>query len=506
MKMKKQYEVGTAAQYISRTAAVKKLQISLKDFQRLCILKGIYPRDPAHKKKANKGSTSNKFREYKTYMKKLVRATSKKEEGKAESLREHKPQFELDHLVKERYPTFASALRDLDDCLNLLFAFAMLPKSKSVKTTVIDDCRRLTAEFLHYVIQSQTLSKSFITIKGTYFQASIMGETVTWIVGHQRSVGKLQDVDLSTMANFVDFYTTLLSFVNFRLYKSIGLIYPPQLVRGKGKTTDEDEDAVYSLAHELVTSSDVQSNDVFSEIDGDEKLQESLKIRSLFKGLKFFLNREVPTENLALIIRNCGGIVSWEHCPNAKYDINYEGITHHVIDRPINEFSLNRSYIQPQWVVDSLNKRQLQPVNLYAPGTRCPDHLSPFVKDERIVANLSAREKVETLGIDPESIDKKRDSVAKPKPIAPAQKKSTLQKIKKQKEVKVTEGQVFQENQQRMLEASGQTKKLRELMIPKKHKTVYKKMQFGIKRQAKEANTLQAKRKRIDAAKAAAEE
>jgi len=31
------------------------------------------------------------------------------------------------------------------------------------------------------------------------------------------------------MANFVDFYTCMLAFVNFRLFKSIGLFYPPQL-------------------------------------------------------------------------------------------------------------------------------------------------------------------------------------------------------------------------------------------------------------------------------------
>ena len=169
-------------------------------------------------------------------MKKLVRAKNKREKNKATTLQVNKPQFKMDHLVRERYPTFSLALRDLDDCLNLLFAFSLLPKSKTVKSTVIDDCRRLTAEFLHYVIQAQCLTKVFVSIKGTYFQAQIMGEKVTWIMGHQRSVGRVQDVDFATLANFVDFYTTALSFINFRLYKSIGLLYPPKLARTKSNT------------------------------------------------------------------------------------------------------------------------------------------------------------------------------------------------------------------------------------------------------------------------------
>lgn len=55
-----QYEAGEGAQYVSRKAAMRMLQLSLKNFRKLCILKGIYPREPRNRKRAQKGASGIK--------------------------------------------------------------------------------------------------------------------------------------------------------------------------------------------------------------------------------------------------------------------------------------------------------------------------------------------------------------------------------------------------------------------------------------------------------------
>merc|ERR1711970_492839 len=117
------HESGAATQFISRRRARKKLQLSLADFRRLCILKGIYPHEPKNKKKVNKGSTAprtfyfkkdidflahepliHKFRQHKSIIKKLKRATGRKDFEKAEKVRNTMENYTVDHIVLERYP------------------------------------------------------------------------------------------------------------------------------------------------------------------------------------------------------------------------------------------------------------------------------------------------------------------------------------------------------------------------------------------------------------------
>ena len=264
--IKKKGQAGQAKNFITRTQAVRKLQLSLPDFRKLCIWKGIYPREPRDKRKVIKSATASttfyytkdiqyllhepllqKFREQKVLEKKISRALGRGDVSDAKRFERNaarpektgKPRYTLDHVIRERYPTFVDAVRDLDDCLSMLFLFANLPSTSTVPAKMIARCERLCLEFQHYLIVSRSLRKSFLSIKGIYYQASIHGEDVTWVVPYKFNQRVVGDVDFRIMGTFVEFYMTLLGFVNFRLYTSVGLKYPPKFDQSKDEQAAE---------------------------------------------------------------------------------------------------------------------------------------------------------------------------------------------------------------------------------------------------------------------------
>ncbi|XP_068629461.1 pescadillo homolog [Battus philenor] len=424
-KKKKKYSTGEGAQFMTRKAALKKLQLTLKDFRRICILKGIYPREPRNRKRAQKGAGGIKtlyhtkdikfllhepiiwkLRDLKVYQQKIRRARASKEYGQMKKYFRDYPSINIDHIVKERYPTFVDALRDLDDCLTLCFLFSTFPSLKRVPRTQSLLCRRLTVEFMHAVIAAKALRKVFISVKGYYYQAELDGQTITWIVPHHFSFQpqSKDEVDFKIMSTFVEFYTMMLGFVNFKLFHSLNLVYPPQLTAGFSPDTEKDLVDERAYVSERIAALNISvakvagANDVeelpeidlFQSEDGDpQKLEEAKqeaekikKLKTMFKGLKFFINREVPREPLVFIIRCFGGEVSWDkdHFVGATFDESDESIAYQIVDRPSMEKQyLSRYYVQPQWVFDSVNARTLLPINKYLMGAVLPPHLSPFV-------------------------------------------------------------------------------------------------------------------------------
>lgn len=465
--------VGPSTDFVTRSAALKRLQVSLKDFRRLCILKGIYPRVPP---KAPKGSDKvyydikdlsylshepllAKFRDFKSFMKKIRKAAGRKEFSEARRRDELKPVMNLDHLVKERYPRFIDALRDMDDALCMLHLFAAMPSQGQIVAQKTLACAELCRHWQYYVAKSKCLHKVFASVKGFYYQAEIMGERITWLVPHQFAQSVPKEVDLRVMMTFLDFYEVFVRFSLYKLYHMQGLRYPPVADKalldsgccllaikaspleaegtvaemnvaeepetkssisgsssGGGKKSqkassasvallqsslqsklssmedlDDDDDEEVALAAPLAAAfSGLQDAD--DDGDDDEGADDNRKTfaesddgdkRSrLFAKLTFFVNREVPLEWLQVCTLSFAGQIGWDG-PTSPFDSSHPGITHHVVDRPIQAVdSSSREYVQPQWVFDCINAQYLLPTAKYAPGAALPPHLSPFVEDD----------------------------------------------------------------------------------------------------------------------------
>jgi pescadillo len=410
-KIKKRGTSGQAKNYITRTQAVRKLQISLPDFRKLCIFKGIYPREPRNNKKASKSSSQAttfyytkdiqyllhepllaKFREQKALSKKIARSLGRNEVKDAVRLEKYgTPRITLDHIIRERYPTFVDAIRDLDDALSLLFLFANLPSTSTVPSKVIARCQRLCHEFEHYLITTNSLRKSFLSIKGIYYQATIQGQDVMWLVPYRFVQKATQNVDYRIMGTFVTFYSTLLGFVNFRLYTAIGLVYPPKfsaesdergaelaaftlegrgvggsleygdkpqaVTNGHAQTTNSAEvqgqlDQVVQMVEsepdkEVSTENILEdNNDALDRFEvaapeADTLAQPDLdsnQTASLFADLTFYISREAPRHPIEFLLRSFGcRRIGWDPVLGDGAYTNDEiddRITHQVVDRP----------------------------------------------------------------------------------------------------------------------------------------------------------------------------
>ncbi|KAM9970173.1 hypothetical protein ACTFIR_002020 [Dictyostelium discoideum] len=451
----KKGEKGENLKFITRNEAVKKLQISLKIFRKLCILKGIHPRDPKKKFKGKhktyyyskdiKYLQNEKVLEiirarkvFKDREKKLI---NKKQFGALKNLKENRPMITLDHIIKERYPTFQDALKDLDDCLSLIHLFANMDASAKVRENQILACEKLAREFQYYIIQSKSLRKVFVSVKGVYYQADVMGETITWITPLNYLSKKEKEVDYGVMISFLEFYQALMKFVNYRLFTSIGLSYPPTIDDAKlrkcdslinifeskpqqqtktNNTTKKSKSAAAAAAattpvdpklkkleekiskinskeekeikEQQIVEEDtnmlqVNSSGIskdFEDLVGNESdnIPKIMDVSTLFKGFHFYISREVPRHMLEFVILSFGGRVSFPGSGDKVKEVN-QSITHQIVDRSNSVKVHNtREYIQPQWVFDSVNSKLLLPYSEYTIGVIPPAHLSPFVEYE----------------------------------------------------------------------------------------------------------------------------
>ncbi|THH20223.1 hypothetical protein EW146_g1086 [Bondarzewia mesenterica] len=391
-RLRQKGKAGAAKAYMTRSMAVKKLQCSLADFRRLCILKGY--RVPTTRASAQETSRAQSF------CKRLARALGRGEWSSAKSLEDNKPVYRLDHIIKERYPTFVDAVRDIDDALCMIFLFSSLPSNTRVSPALVENCSRLAAEWQLYIMHTRSLRKIFLSIKGVYYQAEVMDQTITWLVPYQFTQNVPTDVDVRVMLTFLELYQTLLGFVFFKLYTDAGLVYPPPLDAKKeeaaagvgafslqeanrGNAPTAPMHKTVEVAGKKVSSKDVRqtiksisisvpapSEDVDEEMPVVDFIQQEAEeefvprpsasnpeeaaalptlhslsslpqsqASKLLVSCVFFLSRETARPIFEFIVRSFGGRIGWPASSGggSPFDETDDSITHVIIDRPVVE-------------------------------------------------------------------------------------------------------------------------------------------------------------------------
>lgn len=516
--------------------------------------------------------------------------------------------------MKERYPTFTDALRDLDDAVSMLFLFSNLPTNHNLPLETITTCEKLTNEWQHYIIRTNSLRKSFLSIKGIYYQAEIQGQDVLWLVPYKFAQNVPVDVDFRIMHTFVEFYSTLVGFVLFRLYTQEGLVYPPKFdekadARGAGlrafslearsvgllpvasndqKNTkamskqmatlgekiasleEKDDEGAADQVQEEDAAAGEATIDTFQPVTtngADVLLQPHMSNvgtagaadpSNLFAPFTFFLSRETPRQPLEFLLRSFG-------CKRIGWDLvlgdgafteneSDPSITHQIVDRPpINQTALppvpesdgdeemedvsrpkkvngripGRTYVQPQYIWDCVNAGKLLSPSEYGPGALLPPHLSPWVKidektydptapgvageeeseeedeevengmDEDLESGDEEEEEIEAVGLGAEAEEEEESEDEEEKTQQEYQRELEAEAAgvklpagdKKKKDKKKKSKQEREEEEQ---------KEMQKIMMSRRKRKLYEKMQYSNKKKEDEVENLREKRRKLD--------
>lgn len=408
--------------YLSTMQARRLLQVDSMTFRKLCILKGIYPRSIRNNGGSNRGGRSkqkdsgrskcyyltreikwlvhddvhSRIGDFAAWEKNVRRA---KAQHRHETLKllesnKRKPSYRLDSTIRERFPTFAEALRDVDDAMSMVSLYAALsPEVYSESTIELHQAlpsglhakaKTLVQDWMDYVAKSHSLCKSFISIKGFYHEAVVSGERIVWLMPHEYACRVPTNVQQYVLVSFLEFYVELMRFILFKLKKDLDREL-------EQKALEEDQLAAAQEEGESSGNNKQEDFDKLADIGavssarrraeaGRNKFMQQWrdargKIAVIFKGLTFYISREVPHKQCKMVIEACGGAVL------ENYDARR--VTHFIVDRPALPpgfaHASNIEYVQPQWVFDSLNARIALPVqNAYRMGDELPAHVSPF--------------------------------------------------------------------------------------------------------------------------------
>merc|ERR1712088_775993 len=163
----------------------------------------------------------------------------------------------------------------------------------------------------------------------------------------------------------------------------------------------------------------------------------------------------------------------------------------------IDDQVLGRFYVQPQWVFDSINRRERCGEAEYALGETLPPHLSPFIAERRVGDYVPPEEKKLEEGIKEdgeEEEEEEKEDESDGEEIESDEEGEDDEEVAKEKEDESSMG--VKVGTMTMLE--DEEYKLRVMMIKKKHRGLYRSMMRNRKKRMNEAKNMERKRKEWD--------
>lgn len=389
-------------------------------------------------------------------------------------------------------------------------------------------CQRLAYEWMLYCTVTKSFKKAFLSIKGIYYQAEIMGVNITWVVPYQFTQKTPFDVDYNVMNTFLEFYETLLKFVHYKLYTEVGLAYPPTRMDLKSKDGSKINlkkvQEMQEVALEKLYGKETQDKkDISEEFMNTPEYAQMMqreeaisKMRNLFAKHVFFFNREVPRYSLEFIVPAFGGEFGYEG-DESMYSKDDKAITHHIMDRKINEsqmaFDIKRDYIVPQWVYDCINHQILLPASQYKPGVPPPAHLSPFV-DNKLEGYLPKRQEEinEMKGIVEEVYEPEIDDEGEGEQEAAQEEEDKVMEQDQEQgdkfddESSDSDEEEAKKQIQKSMKMKSKLKKslekerkeLGKLLMTKKQRRLYSRINYSLRRKKAFVNKLKEKREQLE--------
>lgn len=234
-----------------------------------------------------------------------------------------------------------------------------------------------------------------------------------------------------------------MKFVNLKLFKDIGLEYPPPEDNSDLPYFGFNSMDIRSLQEKVNSKSNKENLKEEVNMESEEmkrildKEEENKKQRSLFKNFVFFIGREVPNEIFSLAIMSCGGLYG-DETENSSFKQDDPRITHYIVDRPAEFVNMqpNKEYVQPQWVFDCINRKTLLPTSEFKPGNKLPAHLSPFYEigeDGNYIYNKDDEEEEEEAQ---EEVKAEKEQTELKEMMISKNKKKLLEKIREEKNKK----------------------------------------------------------------------